>query len=209
MAEAHCWLVKTEPGSYSIDDLQRDGRTAWTGVRNYQARNLMRDRMAAGDPVLFYHSSTEPPGVAGVATVIRSGYPDPSARDEKSDYFDPKASDEDPRWFMVDIRFDERFPTIRAELDKVGLDPAADWLPVAPAAHYTCGGVWVDHQGETDLRNLYAIGEVAFTGMHGANRTGRPFTGDYAGILLYETLHRYGRAFAAGPRGLSRRPGGA
>ena len=110
MAEARCWLVKTEPGSYSIDDLQRDGRTAWTGVRNYQARNLMRDRMAAGDPVLFYHSSVEPPGVVGIARVVGSAYPDPTALDPKSDYFDEKASPEDPRWYLVDIEFVEKLP---------------------------------------------------------------------------------------------------
>lgn len=106
------WLFKSEPGSYSIDDLERDGRTHWDGIRNYQARNLLRDEISEGDRILVYHSSTEPPGVAGVATVVRAGYPDPSARDPRSDYFDPKASDEDPRWFMVDIRFDERFPHV-------------------------------------------------------------------------------------------------
>ena len=110
MAEARCWLVKTEPGSYSIDDLQRDGRTAWTGVRNYQARNLMRDRMRAGDPVLFYHSSVEPPGVVGIARVAGSAYPDPTALDPKSDYFDEKATPEDPRWYLVDIEFVEKLP---------------------------------------------------------------------------------------------------
>ena len=105
------WLFKTEPGSYSIEDLERDGRTHWDGIRNYQARNLLRDEVAEGDRVLIYHSSTEPPGVAGVATIVRSGYGDPSARNEESDYYDPKATAEDPRWFMVDVRFDERFPT--------------------------------------------------------------------------------------------------
>lgn len=106
------WLFKSEPGSYSIHDLERDGRTHWDSIRNYQARNLLRDDIAEGDRVLVYHSSTEPPGVAGIATVVRSGYPDPSARDPESDYFDPKATPEDPRWFMVDIRFDERFPDL-------------------------------------------------------------------------------------------------
>jgi predicted RNA-binding protein with PUA-like domain len=106
------WLFKSEPGSYSIDDLRRDGRTHWDGIRNYQARNLLRDEIRSGDRVLIYHSSADPPGVAGTATVVRDGYPDPTARDPGSKYFDPKASDGDPRWYMVDVEFDERFPGI-------------------------------------------------------------------------------------------------
>ena len=106
------WLMKSEPGAYGIDDLERDGRTSWEGVRNYQARNFMRDQMQPGDGVLFYHSSADPPGVVGLAKVVRSGYPDPTARDPNSKYFDPKASDDDPRWYMVDIEFEERFPEI-------------------------------------------------------------------------------------------------
>lgn len=106
------WLIKSEPESYSIQHLQRDGRTHWEGVRNYQARNFMRDEMQIGDEILFYHSNTEPIGVAGIARVARTAYPDPSARDPKSHYYDPKASDEDPRWFMVDVEFVERFPAI-------------------------------------------------------------------------------------------------
>ncbi|MEX2582855.1 MAG: EVE domain-containing protein, partial [Gemmatimonadota bacterium] len=104
------WLFKTEPGSYSIDDLQRDRRTHWDSIRNYQARNFLRDEISTGDGVLFYHSQTDPPGVVGTAQVVRSGYPDPSARHPESNYFDPKASEEDPRWFMVDVEFRERLP---------------------------------------------------------------------------------------------------
>jgi predicted RNA-binding protein with PUA-like domain len=103
------WLMKSEPDSYSIDDLERDGRTSWEGVRNYQARNFMRDEMKPGDRVLFYHSGANPPGVAGLARVARSAYPDPTALDPRSHYHDPKASEEDPRWYMVDIEFVERF----------------------------------------------------------------------------------------------------
>ena len=106
------WLLKTEPSSYSISNLERDRRIPWDGVRNFQARNLLRDQIKAGDGVLFYHSSAEPPGVAGVARVVRGGYPDPSARDPDSPYHDPQASEEDPRWFMVDIEFVERFPEV-------------------------------------------------------------------------------------------------
>src|SRR5690625_411312 len=109
MPEMRYWLMKSEPGSYSIDDLERDGRTHWDGVRNYQARNFMRDEMRPGDRVLFHHSNAKPPGVAGIAEVVREAYPDHTARDPKSRYFDPKASDDDPRWFMVDIAFVETF----------------------------------------------------------------------------------------------------
>ena len=110
MAPRRCWLVKSEPESYSIEDLRRDGRTAWTGVRNFQARNLMRDQMRVGDPVLFYHSSAEPPGVVGLAKVASEAYPDPTQFDRKSDYYDEKSTDEAPRWFLVDIEFDAAFP---------------------------------------------------------------------------------------------------
>lgn len=106
------WLMKSEPGSYSIDHLERDGRTHWDGVRNYQARNFMRDQMQVGDGVLYYHSNANPPGVAGLARVVKTGYPDESAQDPKSRYFDPKASPEDPRWFLVDIEFVEKFPQL-------------------------------------------------------------------------------------------------
>jgi predicted RNA-binding protein with PUA-like domain len=103
------WLMKSEPSSYSIDDLEREGRTCWNGVRNYQARNLMRDEVKRGDLVLFHHSSADPPAVVGVARVAREGYPDHTARDPESPYFDSRADEGDPRWYMVDIEFVERF----------------------------------------------------------------------------------------------------
>ena len=106
------WLVKSEPGSYSIDDLERDGKSTWEAVRNYQARNFMRDEMQVGDGVLFYHSSADPPGVAGLARVSRTGLPDPTALDPDSDYYDPKATREDPRWVMMEIEFVKRFPAL-------------------------------------------------------------------------------------------------
>jgi predicted RNA-binding protein with PUA-like domain len=123
------WLVKTEPGAYSIDDLERDGETCWDGVRNYQARNFMRDEMKEGDPVLFYHSGANPPGVVGVARVSRAGYPDHTARDPKSKAFDPKADDDDPRWYMVDIAFEERFPAL-LPLSTLGETPGLESMPL-------------------------------------------------------------------------------
>lgn len=106
------WLVKTEPDCYSIDDLARDGKTCWDGVRNYQARNFMRDRMRVGDLVLFHHSSTEPVGVAGVAKVVRAGYPDHTAWTPGHQHHDPKATKENPIWSMVDLSFVEKFPAV-------------------------------------------------------------------------------------------------
>jgi predicted RNA-binding protein with PUA-like domain len=123
------WLMKTEPASYSLDDLERDGRTFWDGVRNYQARNFMRDDMKTGDGVLFYHSGAEPPGVVGLAHVVREGYPDHTARDAESDYFDPKASDDDPRWFMVDVAFEERFPAV-VPLSTLRDTPGLEGMPL-------------------------------------------------------------------------------
>jgi predicted RNA-binding protein with PUA-like domain len=106
------WLMKSEPDVYSIEDLERDGVTPWEGVRNFQARNLMRDQMRVGDRVLFYHSNADPPGVAGIGEVASGAYPDPSAFDESSDYHDPRSTRDDPRWMMVDVRFVERFPGV-------------------------------------------------------------------------------------------------
>lgn len=103
------WLMKSEPDVYSIDDLRQDGSTSWEGVRNYLARNNMRE-MRVGDAVLFYHSNATPPGVVGVARVVREAYPDPCAFDPAHHYFDPKSDPEKPRWDRVDIGFEEAFP---------------------------------------------------------------------------------------------------
>jgi len=126
---AKCWLMKSEPEVYSIDDLARDGKTFWEGVRNYQARNFMRDDMRPGDPVLYYHSNADPTGVAGLARVARTGYPDASALDPASDYFDSKASEQDPRWFMVDVEFAERFPRV-ITLDELRAAPGLEKMLV-------------------------------------------------------------------------------
>ena len=99
------WLMKSEPDVYSIDDLERDGREMWDGIRNYQARNMMRDDMNIGDEILFYHSSCPEPGVVGIARVASEPYPDPTQFDRKSKYYDPKSSKDDPRWCLVDVEF--------------------------------------------------------------------------------------------------------
>jgi len=102
------WLMKSEPDVFSIDDLARVGVEPWTGVRNYQARNFMRDGMSDGDGVLFYHSSCEVPGVAGLARVASAAYPDPTQFERKSEYFDAKSTRENPRWMLVDVRFERK-----------------------------------------------------------------------------------------------------
>lgn len=104
--------MKTEPTSYSIDDLKRDGKTCWSGVRNYQARNFMRDEMQVGDGVLFYHSNADPAGVAGLARVCKASHPDVTQWDKTTKYFDPTATKENPRWFLVDIEFVKKFDFI-------------------------------------------------------------------------------------------------
>jgi predicted RNA-binding protein with PUA-like domain len=106
------WLIKSEPDAYSIDDLERDGTEHWDGVRNYQARNIMRDEMTVGDRVLFHHSNAKPPGVAGIAEVASGPYPDHTQFDPESNYFDETSDPADPRWIMVDIRFVEKFPRV-------------------------------------------------------------------------------------------------
>jgi len=104
------WLMKSEPDEFSIEDLAKAPKktTPWFGVRNYVARNFMRDSMRIGDGVLFYHSSCPEPGIAGLATVASTHYPDDSQFDPKSPYYDPKATREAPRWMLVDVKLDRR-----------------------------------------------------------------------------------------------------
>ncbi len=99
------WLIKSEPDAYSIDDLARDEVEPWDGIRNYQARNFMRDTMKVGDKVLFYHSQVKPPAVVGLAEVASEPYPDPTAFDPDEKYYDPKSDPDDPRWILVDMRY--------------------------------------------------------------------------------------------------------
>lgn len=101
---ARSWLIKNEPDCYSFQDLQRDGVSPWEGVRNYQARNFMRDEMRPGDRVLYYHSSIGTPAVVGLAEVASEPYPDPTQFDPNSEYFDPKATPTEPRWLLVDVK---------------------------------------------------------------------------------------------------------
>ena len=99
------WLMKSEPDAYSIDDLERDGREPWDGIRNYQARNMMRDEMKLGDEVFFYHSNCKEPGIVGIMKVASEPYPDPTQFDKKSKYFDAKSPKDNPRWCLVDVAF--------------------------------------------------------------------------------------------------------
>jgi predicted RNA-binding protein with PUA-like domain len=107
-----CGLMKCEPSAYTIDDLARDGTTSWEGVRNFQARNFLRDQMQVGDPVLFYASNADPSGVTGLATIARAGYPDPFAWKKGHKYFHEGSSKDKPIWYAVDIAFVEKFPEI-------------------------------------------------------------------------------------------------
>ena len=119
----HYWLVKSEPDTFSIDDLARAPRqtTCWDGVRNYQARNFMRE-MAVGDHVLFYHSNADPPAVVGSAEVVKTAYPDDTQFDKRSDHYDPASTMDRPRWDMVDLKFREKFPA-GLPLDRLRREP--------------------------------------------------------------------------------------
>jgi predicted RNA-binding protein with PUA-like domain len=103
------WLMKSEPDAYSIDDLERDRREMWDGIRNYQARNMMRDDMCVGDEAIFYHSACKEPAAVGVMRIASQPYPDPTQFDPESKYYDPKSSEEEPRWVLVDVEFVRKF----------------------------------------------------------------------------------------------------
>jgi predicted RNA-binding protein with PUA-like domain len=122
MSEKKYWLMKTEPDVFSIDDLKRKKRAPWDGVRNYQARNFMRDGMRVGDMVLFYHSNAKPMGVAGLARVSRAAFPDFTAWDRSSPYFDPRSTKEKPMWMMVEVEFVSKFDRI-VTLDELKASP--------------------------------------------------------------------------------------
>jgi predicted RNA-binding protein with PUA-like domain len=109
------WLLKSEPGSYGIDDMARDRTTAWHGVRNYQARNFMRDQMRVGDRAFFYHSNCEEPGIVGIVEVCAPAQADQTQFDRKSKYYDAQATREAPRWVNVDVKFVRKIPLITLE----------------------------------------------------------------------------------------------
>ncbi|USD65373.1 EVE domain-containing protein [Vibrio sp. SCSIO 43136] len=123
------WLFKTEPDTFSIDDLLTKQVSCWEGVRNYQARNMMRDEMKLGDLVLLYHSSCKHIGAVGIGKVVKESYPDHFQFDEQSDYYDPKASEENPRWWMVDIEFVAKFDK-RVSLAKMKSMPELADMPL-------------------------------------------------------------------------------
>jgi predicted RNA-binding protein with PUA-like domain len=122
------WLMKSEPDEFSIEALEKVGREPWTGVRNYQARNFMMKDMKVGDGILFYHSNTAVPGVAGLAEVVSDAYPDPTQFQKKSDYYDAASKPDEPRWWLVDVGFVRRLRRVvslddmRAEAEALGED---------------------------------------------------------------------------------------
>ncbi|MEM6818920.1 MAG: EVE domain-containing protein [Pseudomonadota bacterium] len=103
------WLMKSEPDGYSIDDLERDQREPWDGIRNYQARNFMREEMKIGDQAFFYHSSCPEPGVVGLMSIVSEPYDDPTQFDPEAKYYDPKSTPDKPRWQLVDVQFEQKF----------------------------------------------------------------------------------------------------
>jgi predicted RNA-binding protein with PUA-like domain len=108
------WLMKTEPTSFSVEDLERAKRqtTGWDGVRNYQARNMLRDEMKKGDQALLYYSSTDVPGIVALMKIVKEGYPDPTAFDRKHHHYDPDSDPKEPRWFMVDVQLERRLKRV-------------------------------------------------------------------------------------------------
>ncbi len=138
--------MKSEPDVFSIDDLfdTPNQSEAWDGVRNYQARNMMRDEMQLGDLVFFYHSSCKPPGIVGIAEISKTAYPDHTAWDPSSPYYDPKSSAENPRWFMVDVKFYKKYPRMitleelkqQPELNEMPLLKRGSRLSIMPVTQY-------------------------------------------------------------------------
>jgi predicted RNA-binding protein with PUA-like domain len=143
---ARCWLMKSEPDVYSIEDLKSEGVTCWEGVRNYQARNLMRE-MEVGDLVLFYHSNSKPPGVAGLARVARTAYPDHFAWEAGHKYFDAKSTADDPRWWMVDVEYVDTLPHF-VSLDQLKAEPGLEDMVVTKRSRLSVQPV---RQAEYDI----------------------------------------------------------
>lgn len=122
------WLMKSEPNEFSIDDLKASPKqtSMWDGVRNYQARNMMRDEMKKGDAVFFYHSNCDEPGIVGLAEVAKEGYPDPTAFDSQDPHFDPKSDPDAPRWYLVDVKFKRKFKRTISLAELKACDELAD-----------------------------------------------------------------------------------
>ena len=125
------WLMKSEPDEFSIDDLRKCNKQteSWDGVRNYQARNMMRDDMKKGDLAFFYHSNCDEVGIVGIMQVVREGYPDPTAFDPKDKHYDPKSDPENPRWFMVDVRYVRKLKRV-ITLSELKTYPELEDLPL-------------------------------------------------------------------------------
>jgi len=122
------WLFKSEPDAFSVDDLARDGRTEWSGVRSFQARNLMRE-MRAGDVGFFYHSSTKPPGVVGIVEVLGDAHPDSTQFERTSEYYDRRSKRDDPTWWCVDVAFVRKLPRI-VTLEELRATPSLAFMPL-------------------------------------------------------------------------------
>lgn len=148
------WLFKTEPGCFSFDDLKsRPEMTEhWDGVRNFQARNFLRDSVKPGDQVLFYHSNIPHPAIVGIAEVVREGYPDFTARDPDGEHFDPKASVANPIWYMVDIRYQQALP-IEVTLEAIKGNPFLSSMPLVKRSRLSIQPVT-----EEQWRIIVAIG---------------------------------------------------
>ena len=136
------WLMKSEPDVFGIDDLERVGREPWDGIRNYQARNFMRDRMQVGDKAFFYHSNAEPIGIAGIMRIASEPYPDPTAFDPEAKYYDPKSDPDKPRWQLIDVEFERKLKRVitlaelrtHPELEEMGLLRKGNRLSIMPVA---------------------------------------------------------------------------
>lgn len=123
------WLMKSEPDTYSVDDLAKEKQGMWEGCRNYTVRNFMRDQMAPGDQAFFYHSSAKEIGIVGIMELVSSGYPDPTQFDPKSEYFDPKSPKDAPRWLAVDVRLVAKFSQV-VPLSALKADPVTSGMQV-------------------------------------------------------------------------------
>ena len=147
------WLMKTEPDVFSIDDLRKNKKSLWEGVRNYQARNFMVKDMQVGDAVLIYHSNADPSGVAGIASISRTAIPDPTQFDKKSEYYDPKATKEKPIWFCVEVKFTTKFNSF-LPLESLKQDPLlSDMMVIKKGARLSIQPV-----SPTEFEHIHKLG---------------------------------------------------